>query len=63
MTRSAILYNLNMIDLKLGQLIHDNEELPDCELTEKFLMRYHTYIFEISDKCRQLLKKYEVDNK
>ena len=35
MTRSAILYNLNMIDLKLGQLIHDNEELPDCELTEK----------------------------
>lgn len=60
MTRSAILYNLNMIDLKLGQLIHDNEELPDCELTEKFLMRYRTYLFEIADKCRKLQQKYKV---
>lgn len=62
MTRSAILYNLNIIDLKLGQLINDNDELPDCELTEKFLMRYRTYIFEIADKCRKLQQKYKVDN-
>ncbi len=62
MTRSDILYNLNIIDLKLGQLINDNDELPDCELTEKFLMRYRTYIFEIADKCRKLQQKYKVDN-
>lgn len=58
MTRSAILYNLNLIDLKLGQLINDKDELPDCELTEKFIQRYKTYLFEIADKCRQLLKQY-----
>lgn len=58
MTRSAILYNLNVIDLKLAQLLHDNDELPDCELTEKFLMRYRTYLFTIADKCRQLREKF-----
>ena len=62
MTRSAILYNLNVIDLKLAQLLHDNDELPDCELTEKFLMRYRTYLFTIADKCKQLLQKYKVEN-
>lgn len=60
MTRSAILYNLNIIDLKLALLINNNDELPDFELTENFLMRYRTYLFEIADKCRKFQQKYKV---
>lgn len=50
MTRSATLYNLNTIDVKLYNLLHNNEEIPDFELTEDFLRRYNTLLFSIIEK-------------
>lgn len=60
MTRSAILYNLNSVDLKLALLLRNNEELPDSELTEAFLKRYREYLFKICERCQELLQKYKV---
>lgn len=58
MTKAAILYNLNTIDLKLEELIRDKSEIPDCELTDKFKFRYRVYLSGIIDKCKELIKKY-----
>lgn len=60
MTRSAILYNLNSIDLKLALLISNNEEIPDSELTEAFLKRYREYLLQICDRCQELLQRYNI---
>lgn len=62
MTRSVILYTLNDIDLKLEWLRRDNEDLPDCELTDNFKKRYQEYLEAISEKVRQLQQKYKVEN-
>lgn len=60
MTRSAILYNLNSVDLKLALLLRNNEEIPDSELTEKFLKRYREYLFKIGERCQELLQRYKI---
>ena len=60
MTRSAILYNLNSIDLKLALLLRNNEEIPDSELTERFLKRYREYLYQICDRCQELLQRYKI---
>ena len=60
MTRSAILYNLNSIDLKLALLLRNNEEIPDSELTENFIKRYREYLFTICERCQELLQRYKI---
>lgn len=60
MTRSAILYNLNSIDLKLALLLRNNEEIPDSELTEAFLKRYREYLLQICERCQELLQRYKI---
>lgn len=59
MTRSAIMYILNNIDLKLYNILENKDEVPDFELTEDFLRRYNTVLFSISDKCQKLIQKYK----
>ena len=59
MTKAAILYNLNTIDLKLEALIRDKTEIPDCELSDKFKVRYCVYLSSIIDKCNKLINKYQ----
>lgn len=59
MTKAAILYNLNTIDLKLEALIRDKQEIPDCELSDKFKLRYLVYLSGIIDKCKELTNKYK----
>lgn len=55
MTRSAILYNLNSIDLKLALLLSNKEEIPDSELK-----RYREYLFNICERCQELLQRYKI---
>ena len=56
MTPVAIVYNLNVIDLKLSEIVKHIDNVPDSELSDNYLQRYNGYLYSIIDKARKLLK-------